>query len=237
MDTRKEFSEKLGEREIETESESISRNTGKAAKEDSEGGNKSKSYSVASRPLLPPNQLLDLNPGEIYVYAFGFHPLHSQVTHFWKVLKSGLIKLPKMPEEYVEEFRDEGLHVHHAIQEWINTGDSGSIHPGVAWVIKSLEERTGLSAEVLVSDLKRYASAVDIVNDLGHGELAIFDIKTGKMKRRYVTTQLNIYRYLIDHYTKYHVGGMICISIKDHEFWDIMPMADDQIEKLLYGGK
>ena len=100
MDTRKMFSDLMGEMSIETESKSVSRTTGKAAEQDSEGGSKSTNYSTVSRPLLPPNELLDLQPGQIYVYCFGFNPLKSKVTMFYQCLKNGLIKLHQAPDEW-----------------------------------------------------------------------------------------------------------------------------------------
>jgi hypothetical protein len=103
------FSDLLGEMEITTESESVSKNTGKAAKEDSEGGSKSRSYSSVSRPLLPPNELLDLKPGNIFVYCFGHHPLRSNVTHFYKCVRNGAIHLLPTPDNYVAgKYFDEG---------------------------------------------------------------------------------------------------------------------------------
>jgi hypothetical protein len=41
----------------------------------------------------------------------------------------------KMPREFVEEHRMEGIHVHKAVQKWIGSGDPDSIHPGVKWLI------------------------------------------------------------------------------------------------------
>lgn len=40
----------------------------------------------------------------------------------------------KIPQEFVEEHQLEGIHVHHAIQQWIKTGVRESIHPGVMWL-------------------------------------------------------------------------------------------------------
>jgi type IV secretion system protein VirD4 len=101
MDTRKMFSDLLGEMEITTSSESVSRNTGKASKDDVEGGSKSMSLSSVSRPLLPPNELLDLAPGTIYVYCFGFHPLKSKVTMFYECIKRNLVHLTPTPDNYI----------------------------------------------------------------------------------------------------------------------------------------
>jgi type IV secretion system protein VirD4 len=108
MDTRKMFSDLLGEMEVETVSESVNKNTGKASKDDKDGGSKGKSYGSASRPLLPPNELLDLIPGTIYVYCFGFHPLKSKVTMFYECVNKRLIRLVPPPDVYVAgKFFDE----------------------------------------------------------------------------------------------------------------------------------
>ncbi len=100
-DTRKMFSDLMGDMEVTTESTTVSRNTGKAAKDDSEGGSKSTATNTASRPLLPPNELLDIVPGNIFIYCFTFHPLRSKVTLFYECLNKGVIKLFPTPDIYV----------------------------------------------------------------------------------------------------------------------------------------
>ena len=103
MDTRKMFSDLMGEMEIETETESITKTTGKVAKEDSGAGSKSYNKNKVSRPLLPPNELLDMKPGTVYVYCFGEHPLRSKVTPFWQVAQNKLITVYKEPETFGED--------------------------------------------------------------------------------------------------------------------------------------
>ena len=100
-DTRKMFSDLMGDMEVTTESTTVSRNTGKAAKNDAEGGSKSTATNTASRPLLPPNELLDIVPGNIFVYCFTFHPLRSKVTLFYECLNKGVIRLIPTPDIYV----------------------------------------------------------------------------------------------------------------------------------------
>ena len=155
----------------------------------------------------------------------------------------------KMPQEFLEEHREEGIHIHKAIQNWINTGKSGSIHPTVAWITETLGyavpggllEAAGhismrnVFSEVLVSDLKQYASAVDIVVERGDDLLDIYDIKKGVFKRDYVTWQLSIYKYFIEKFTVRKVNGCFCICGKDREYYDIFPKPFDRVEKLLYG--
>jgi hypothetical protein len=147
-----------------------------------------------------------------------------------------------MPEEFVGEHQEEGIHVHKAAQKWIETGDPESAHPGVRWLIESWGRESlcrgktfAVHSEVLVSDLKQYASAVDIVQETVDGGLAVYDIKKGVFKRDYVTWQLSVYRYFIEKYAKRKVAACVCICMKDREYYDIFPKPFEQVEKLLYG--
>jgi len=100
METRKMFSDLLGEMTVETKSQSISKTTGKASKDDSDAGSKGYNVNTVSRPLLPPNELLDLKQGQIFIYCFGFNPLRSNVTMFYLCVKNGLVKVFKEPDVY-----------------------------------------------------------------------------------------------------------------------------------------
>jgi type IV secretion system protein VirD4 len=101
-ESRKIFSELMGEMSIEIENESVSRNTGKAAKDDKEGGSKSISKQTVSRPLLPPNELLDLKMGNIYVYAFGFSPMRSKITPLFLCVQNNLVQTFREPDVFTE---------------------------------------------------------------------------------------------------------------------------------------
>jgi hypothetical protein len=146
----------------------------------------------------------------------------------------------KMPQEFVEEHRLEGIHVHKAVQKWIETGDPESVHSGVRWLMESWDKESlpgawAVHSEVLVSDFKHYASAVDIVQEMTGSSLAIYDLKKGSMNRKYVTYQLNIYRYFIEQYAKRKVCAMVCISLRDRNYYDVFRINDAKIEELLYG--
>lgn len=143
----------------------------------------------------------------------------------------------KMPEEFVGERQAEGIHVHKAVQKWIETGDSGSIHPGPTWVESCfMGLREGLCSEVLVSDFERYASSVDVVYVHDDRVLDLYDIKTGVFKRDYCTWQLSIYKYFIERTTTAKVGKLEVLCLKDHEIYPIFAMPAEKVEKLLYGG-
>jgi hypothetical protein len=148
----------------------------------------------------------------------------------------------KIPQEFVEEHQMEGIHVHKAVQKWIESGDPDSIHPGVKWLTETFapEGKGGrperLYSEVLVTDFKQYASAVDIVWETPDNSLTIYDIKKGVFKREYVTWQLSVYKYFIEKYADRKADACICICMKDREYYDIFPKPFEQVEKLLYGG-
>jgi hypothetical protein len=143
----------------------------------------------------------------------------------------------KMPQEFVEEHRIEGVHVHKAVQKWIETGDPESVHPGVRWLISRFPRNSfcGLFSEVLVSDFQKYASAVDIIQTVGDHVIDIYDVKKGVFKRDYVTWQLSMYKYFIEKYADLLVRNCVCICLKDREYYEIFPKSVEQVEKLLYG--
>jgi hypothetical protein len=153
----------------------------------------------------------------------------------------------KMPEQFMEEHRDEGIHVHKAIQSWVEGKKIESVHPGVDWITNTFYAETcepytkergavkSFNAEVLVSDLEQYASAVDIVVEWPDKTVDIYDIKNGIFKRDYCTLQLSIYKYFIEKFTVYNVRTCMVIGVKDKEYWPIFPKPFSEIEKLLYG--
>ena len=144
----------------------------------------------------------------------------------------------KYSNAFVSEHAEEGIHIHKAVQKWVETGNSESVHPGVQWVIEQLRYHDQFYSEVLISDLKQYASAVDLIYDFAEqtsGNLHIFDIKKGKFNREYVTWQLSIYKYFIEKAAKYSVTKCACICIKDKEIYPIFPKSSGEVEKLLYG--
>jgi hypothetical protein len=143
----------------------------------------------------------------------------------------------RMPAEFVEEHRLEGVHIHQAIQKWIDTGDPGSVHPGVRWIMESWDDSPAIAtnSEVLVSDRKQYASSVDILVERKDGLLDIYDIKKGVFRRDYATWQLSIYKYFIEQFAERKVNRCCCVCVRDKQYYDVYPKAFDQVEELLYG--
>jgi hypothetical protein len=144
-------------------------------------------------------------------------------------------------EGFLTEHQIEGIHVHKAVQAYLETGNVETSHPGVQWVIKELDRKWppcdyGRYSEVLVSDGKRYASAVDVIIETPDGGLVLLDLKKGVFKREYATFQLNIYRYFIERF-KRSISGMWCVGVKDRRFYPILTKSDREIEGILYKQK
>jgi hypothetical protein len=143
----------------------------------------------------------------------------------------------KLPKEFLEEHQEEGIHVHKAIQQYINKGVCESVHPGVRWLIDrwSKTDSKGIKrySEVLVSDFRQYASAIDIVDEMPDGTIRIYDIKKGIFKRDYVTWQLSVYKFLAEIAGK-TVTDCLCICLRDPDVYQIFPKKAEEVEKLLY---
>lgn len=147
----------------------------------------------------------------------------------------------KINEAAMGAARDEGNHVHHAVQFWVNSGCSAvdSVHPGVAWIAKTFITKAGdplaIRSETLVSDFKQYASGVDLLSVPEPGWLDLWDMKR-TFKRTSVTWQLSIYKYLIETYTAWRVRNLWCISYhSDKEYFPIISKTKEEVEELLYG--
>lgn len=143
-------------------------------------------------------------------------------------------------ENLVVERCDEGSQVHKWIQDWIDTGKFDTIHPGAKWVHDELIRRYGgadvkalAMSEVLVYDLKDYASAVDIIVE--HDDVYdLYDIKTGKFKPEYLAWQLGCYKWFLELQGK-KVGKCVCICVHDKMFYRVLPRSTEDVKVLLYG--
>ncbi len=146
----------------------------------------------------------------------------------------------RMPEEFVGEARQEGIHIHDAIEEYLDKGALNSVHPGALWVKTCLERMfmdvpKNCFSEVLVSDGKKYASLVDIVYvDPITKQLTIIDIKRS-FRRVYVTWQLSIYKYFIEKYSAYKVQNSYCFAVRDKVSYIVFSYSAKDVEELLYG--
>ena len=143
-------------------------------------------------------------------------------------------------ESLVVERCDEGSQVHKWIQDWIDTGKFDTIHPGAKWVHDELVRRYGSTdvkalamSEVLVYDLKDYASAVDIIVE-HDGVYDLYDIKTGKFKPEYLAWQLGCYKWFLELQGK-KVGKCACICVHDKMFYRVLPRSTEDVKVLLYG--
>jgi len=147
-----------------------------------------------------------------------------------------------MSEEFkgvLGEMAQEGLHVHEAVEDWINSGFTvwKTIHPAAVFVRDKLLElgNMQIQAETIVSDFKYYASPVDVMIFVKKNTVDIFDIKRS-FNRDYVSWQLSIYKYFIETFSKYKVRKMGAFATKDRRFFDDIEFkGEDKVKELLYG--
>jgi hypothetical protein len=141
--------------------------------------------------------------------------------------------------DFVEEGRGQGSHIHGAIEEYLRTGKLVSVHPAVRWAVEQLkgfeEEGHTLFSEVLVTDGKKYASAIDVLDVTSRGGLYIFDTKAGNFMRDYVSWQLGVYKYLLETTLHKSVRSCFCLSTKDRDIYPIIPRGEKDVRVLLYG--
>jgi hypothetical protein len=141
--------------------------------------------------------------------------------------------------DFVDEGRGQGSHVHMAIEEYIKTGREVSAHPAACWATAQLrfieESGTTLFSEVLITDYTKYASAIDILSVDKEGLLSLFDTKAGNFDREYVSWQLGIYKLFFETLTNKCVYRCYCMSTKDKDFYPIIPRGKADVLSLLYG--
>lgn len=139
----------------------------------------------------------------------------------------------------IEGRTDEGSNIHKWVQEWIDTGSMTCVHPGARWVKSALELKyikgtaAVLRSEVLVSDLKHYASAIDLLVEQD-GVYDILDIKSGRFKPEYLAWQLGCYKWFLSLQGK-EVRKCMCVCVHDKMIYNVRPRSFEDIEELLYG--
>lgn len=138
--------------------------------------------------------------------------------------------------EFLEEYRKEGVHVHSSVQKYIQSGELSSVHPGAVWVKEYLDSKgIEFASEVLVTDFVWHASAIDIVGREKDGSLSIYDIKRTVKNRQYVTYQLSVYKYFIEHFTPYRVSSCTFLDFSRKFASRVRPYDASDVERILYG--
>jgi CRISPR/Cas system-associated exonuclease Cas4 (RecB family) len=131
--------------------------------------------------------------------------------------------------------------VHAAIDTFVKTGEEISVHPAARWAVEQLrgfqEAGHKLYSEVIITDKKMYASAIDILDITPCGSIFIFDTKAGNFMRDSVSWQLGIYKYFLYIMTGYEVSRCYCISTKDKDIYPVIPRIESDVKNLLYGGR
>ena len=170
---------------------------------------------------------------ESHTYYLNGHKLSGITGKINKRLKKNF------DTDFVDEGRGQGSHVHDAIETYIKSGEEVSVHPAARWATAQLrflqESGHALFSEVLITDSKRYASAIDILDIDSDGRVSLFDTKAGNFDREAVSWQLGIYKYLFEAMTGNKVYKCYCMSTKDKDFYPIIPRGREDVAAILYG--
>lgn len=149
--------------------------------------------------------------------------------------------------EFVDEYRGQGSHVHDAIEHYILHGKEKSVHPAARWAVEQLrfQEQGGVSlfTEVLITDKKLYASAIDLLllspskTALNVYDIFIMDTKAGNFLRESVSWQLGVYKFFLEKMTNRKVTRCFCLSTKDRDIYPVIPKSAEDVKNLLYGAR
>lgn len=169
------------------------------------------------------------HPGKEYSGITGLLNKHISGTD-WSKINTVALKIAL----------DYGTGVHAAIEKWVKTGE---IEEQYRYEVKSFidlitkERIEMLRAEYIVSDLKKYASPIDIVGRKD-GKVVLLDIKTGStINKKMVGWQLSVYRYFMGIVNPaVEVDGLYCVHFVNREA-NLIDMAnyevsDEEVQRL-----
>ena len=125
-----------------------------------------------------------------------------------------------------------GSQAHEEIEMYIKEGRE-IIHPSLSFVQEFIEEKYPITeyarySEYLVSDYKKYATAIDLVFVDKNGVADIYDLKTGVFYREYCSWQLGVCKMFLEYPVRY--CGVI--SLKDKRIYKIIPKTLAQCKGL-----
>lgn len=142
-------------------------------------------------------------------------------------------KYKDIPDAIVEKARERGSKIHKEIEnsfkgvEQIFTSDEFDAFKKDTKDIKFIEN------EFIVSDEKKYASAIDLIDE----DINLYDVKTSyKLDKEYVQWQLSIYAYLLEKQCDVKVGKLYGIHLKGDKckITEVQRIDTDRVEALLY---
>lgn len=143
----------------------------------------------------------------------------------------------EMPKRILDA-RDFGTAIHNDVETYCRTGFAGR-HPSSWFCVSFLEknypiEDFFLFSELLVTDKKKYATAIDIVAiHRKTKKVHTFDIKTGVFNRDYCSWQLGVGNYLLGKTYELNVESSFVIATKDERIYEIIPKRESRVIALL----
>lgn len=161
-----------------------------------------------------------------------------------KIIKDKLFpdEYANVPEATLEAAKERGHRIHSAIELYdtsgITTGDCAEFAGYISEVLSHPFMQKHAASEYVVSDNKKYASAIDKVYMAEEGAI-LADIKTTyKLNKEYVAWQLSVYAYFFKILNPdIPVVGAYAIWLKGnkHRVYAVTLRTEDEVKELLYG--
>lgn len=137
-------------------------------------------------------------------------------------------------EGFVDIYRDFGKELHKEMEEWARSGKK-PCRLDALWVVGELNKRWPGYAklpEVLVSDYRRVASAIDLVVYTNPMHAILIDYKTGHFDREYCSFQLGFYKWMLELDGDFRVDETYVINPKSKTVFKVTPKSKERCESL-----
>lgn len=146
--------------------------------------------------------------------------------------RTGKVFSPKMQEiKHLSTYSARGKRIHALAEEYFRFGTHVQASKDAEYIVKVIDEKYPSNSflripEMLVSDRKDFATAIDLVCVSSSGEAHIFDYKSGAFNREYCAWQLGICKYLLELELPYRVTKCYVLATGEEYTYEITPKSE-----------
>ena len=149
--------------------------------------------------------------------------------------RTGKVFSPKMQEiKHLATYSARGKRIHSLAEEYFRFGTPVQASKDAEYIVKVIDEKYPSNSflripEMLVSDRKDFATAIDLVCVSPDGEAHLFDYKSGAFNREYCAWQLGICKYLLEIELPYRVTKCYVLATGEEYTYEITPKSSDLV--------
>ena len=150
-------------------------------------------------------------------------------------------KFKGIPEHILQNAAAKGTMVHNQLDQYVKGLPYMPIPEVESFQkLKQKELFQCLDSEFLISDMRQYATMIDLITAESDGSLALNDHKTTyKLDKEYLSWQLSICRYLFENQTGVRIEKLFAIHFKDGKVKrvEVGHKTDEEVINMLYTDK